>query len=69
MLSDIKNIVKNYRNDIILISIVILISLLSFAIGYIIAKHQEKEPIRVEDISHIQLYLVESHNDLFPLLT
>jgi len=34
--------------DIILIIGVILISLLSFAAGYITAKQQEKEPIRIE---------------------
>ena len=53
MLSDSKEIVKNYKSDIILISAIILISLLSFAAGYIIAKNQGKEPIEIkyEEIS------------------
>ena len=36
--------------DIILIIGVILISLLSFAAGYIAAKQQEKEPIKIEKV-------------------
>lgn len=40
--------VKDYQEDIILVIGVILISLLSFAAGYIIAKQQGKEPIRIE---------------------
>lgn len=48
MLADIKRVVKSHRSDIILLITVVLISLLSFAIGYIIAKYQEKEPIRIE---------------------
>lgn len=48
MLSKIKEFVKTRQNDIILLIGVILISLLSFAIGYIIAKQQEKEPIKIE---------------------
>ena len=48
MLAKIKQFVKSYQSDIILVIGVILISLLSFAIGYITAKTQEKEPIRIE---------------------
>lgn len=48
MLANIKELVKNHQEDIILVIGVILISLLSFAAGYIIAKQQEKEPIRIE---------------------
>ena len=48
MLSKIKQFVKENRVDIILIIGVILISLFSFAIGYIIGKTQEKEPIQIE---------------------
>lgn len=40
--------VKNHFSDIILLTIVILISLLSFACGFLFAKYQEKEPIRIE---------------------
>jgi len=39
---------KKYQADIILVIGVILISLLSFAIGFIVAKQQEKEPIKIE---------------------
>lgn len=40
-------IIKN-QQDIILTIGVIFISLISFAMGYIVAKEQEKEPIRFE---------------------
>jgi len=39
---------RKYQADIILVIGVILISLLSFAIGFIVAKQQEKEPIKIE---------------------
>ena len=42
--------VKRYEADIILAIGVILISLLSFAIGYMTAKEEFKEPIRIEEI-------------------
>jgi len=48
MLAKIKNFVKTYQSDIILVVGVILISLLSFAMGYIFAKQQEKTPIKIE---------------------
>lgn len=41
-------VLKRYQTDIILVVGVILISLLSFAIGYIVAKQQKKEPIIIE---------------------
>ena len=37
-----------HQSDIILLIGVILISLLSFAMGYIVAKEQEKEPLKIE---------------------
>jgi hypothetical protein len=52
LLSKISNGVKKYQDDIILFIGVILISLLSFATGYIVAKQKEKEPIRIEYINH-----------------
>lgn len=48
ILARIKYFVKKHQADIILIIGVVLISLLSFAMGYISAKTQEKEPIRFE---------------------
>ena len=48
ILTKVKDFVKANSNDIILLIGVILISLLSFAAGYIIAKQQEKEPIKFE---------------------
>ncbi len=48
MLAKFKEFVKEYQADIILLIGVILISLLSFALGYIIAKQEEKEPIKFE---------------------
>jgi len=49
MLTKLKEFVKTYQADIILVIGVILISLLSFAMGYIVAKTQEKEPIKFEN--------------------
>lgn len=48
MLTKIQNFVKKHLSDIILIMGVILISLLSFAGGFIVAKQQEKTPLRIE---------------------
>jgi len=48
-LSTIRLKIKKYKNDIILIIIVFLISLFSFAMGYIVAKYQEKEPIQFQE--------------------
>ena len=56
MLAKIKEFVKTYQADIILVIGVILISLLSFAAGFIAAqKHQEKEPIKIE-------FEIQNHN-------
>ena len=48
ILSRIKEFVKEHETDIILTTGVVLISLLSFAIGYLTAKEQLKQPIRIE---------------------
>ncbi|MFH1423706.1 MAG: hypothetical protein ABIG29_02020 [Candidatus Nealsonbacteria bacterium] len=48
MLSEIKEFVKSHQADIILVIGVVLISLLSFAMGYILAKNQEKTPLKFE---------------------
>jgi len=48
MLSKIKEFVKKNQTDIILLIGVILISLFSFFLGYIVAKIEEKEPIKIE---------------------
>lgn len=40
--------VKNYQADIILLIGVILISLISFALGYIVAKIYDQEPLQFE---------------------
>jgi len=49
MFEQIKQWIIKYQADIILVIGVILISLLSFAMGYIAAKMQEKEPIKFEN--------------------
>ena len=49
----IKDFIKKYQEDIILVIGVILISLLSFAMGYIVAKEQEKQPLRFEETGFI----------------
>jgi len=50
MLAKFLQFVKDHQADIILFVGVILISLLSFAVGYIVAKQQEEEPIRIEKV-------------------
>ena len=50
-LSKISNGVKDHLDDIILVIGVILVSLFSFAMGYIAAKQQNKEPIRIEQVA------------------
>lgn len=50
MLSKIFLFVKEYKKDIILIVGVILISLFSFAVGYIASDIKDKEPIIIENI-------------------
>jgi hypothetical protein len=55
MLAKLVQFVKNYQSDIILVVGVILISLLSFAMGYIFAKQQEKEPINIESGGEVLL--------------
>lgn len=48
MLTRIKNFVKTYQADIMLVIGVILVSLLSFAVGYIVAREGLKEPLQFE---------------------
>lgn len=55
MIAKIKQFVKIHQSDIILVAGVVLISLLSFAMGYIVAKTQEKEPIRFERINEYRI--------------
>jgi len=47
----IANFWEKHQLDIVLAVGVVLISLLSFALGFIIAKKQEREPIKIEEIS------------------
>jgi len=51
ILSKIKKFVKEHQADIILVIGVVLISLLSFALGYIVAREQEKTPLIFEEIT------------------
>jgi hypothetical protein len=47
MISGIKEFFSVHQNDIVLVIGVILISLLSFAMGYIVAKQHAKEPFQI----------------------
>ena len=49
MLNRLREFIAAHQHDIILVAGVVLISLLSFAMGYIAARQQEKEPIRIEE--------------------
>jgi len=48
ILSKFISFVKDRFNDIALFIIVVLLILLAFAVGYITAKYQSKEPIKIE---------------------
>jgi NADH:ubiquinone oxidoreductase subunit 3 (subunit A) len=48
VLEKIKEFIKEHWEEMILVIGVILISLLSFAIGYITAKEEQKQPIEIE---------------------
>jgi len=48
MLASFKYIVKNRKKDIMIISIIVLLSLLSFAVGFIVAGYQGKDTILIE---------------------
>jgi predicted negative regulator of RcsB-dependent stress response len=47
----IKDWIATNQKDIILVTGVVLISLLSFAVGYIVGIYQNKEQIKIEDTS------------------
>ncbi len=49
MLPKIRDFVKKNKFDIILFLGVVLVSLLSFSLGYITAKMEEKEPLKFEE--------------------
>jgi len=51
-LEQIKQWISEHQSDIILVIGVILISLLSFAAGFIVAKQQEKTPLLFEETTH-----------------
>ncbi|MDO8436122.1 MAG: hypothetical protein Q7S82_01885 [bacterium] len=57
MLSKLIQFVKEHQGDIILVIGAALISLLSFAMGYITAKQEEKEPIQFETPSEQNLMI------------
>lgn len=50
MITRIKEFVKENQEDIILVIGVILISLLSFAAGFITCSIQQKEPLIIEEV-------------------
>lgn len=68
LLSKFSNGVKVHQEEIILVIGVILISLLSFAAGYITARLQEKQPIRFEEPS-INIPREDVGDIFIPLLT
>jgi hypothetical protein len=49
ILAKINEFVKDHFNDIMLFIIIVLLVLLAFAIGYIMAKYQIKSPIQIQD--------------------
>lgn len=54
MIAKLIQFVKKYQADIVLFIGVILISLLSYAVGYMVAQGQEKEPLQFETYDQVQ---------------
>ena len=54
MIPKIKRFVKANKEDILLFIAVVLVSMFSFSLGYIIAKIEEKEPLQFEQSLSIQ---------------
>lgn len=52
-LGNLEEFTKEYLDDIILVVGAILISLFSFAMGYLLAKQQGKEPIKFEQSKNV----------------
>ncbi len=52
IIAKIKFFVKEYEKEIVLFTAVFLISLLSFALGYLSAKESLKEPIKIQKIDY-----------------
>ncbi len=48
MLSKINEFVKAHIDDLIIFIIIVLVALLAFAGGYIVAKYQTKKPIQIQ---------------------
>ncbi|MCP6719308.1 MAG: hypothetical protein KJI71_03695 [Patescibacteria group bacterium] len=57
---------KRHQDDIALLIGVILVSLFSFALGYIVAKQEEKEPIKIE-YNRIDMSINDRYNKLVNL--
>jgi len=55
MLTKIADFVKRFEREIVLIIAIILISVLAFFLGYIYARNEQREPIRIETNGLIQL--------------
>ena len=47
MLSEIREFVKAHFNDIMLFIIIVLLVMLAFAVGFIVAKNQLKVPLQI----------------------
>jgi hypothetical protein len=55
MLTKIMDFVKENQDKIVLVVCIVLIALLSFSLGYIFAKTQEKQPLRIIEESLMQI--------------
>ncbi len=53
MITKIKKFVKVNKEDVLIFIAVILVSMFSFSLGYIMAKMEEKEPLQFEEPVYI----------------
>lgn len=60
MVTKILNFVKENQDKIVLVVCILLISILCFSLGYIFAKNQEKQPIKI--IEGKGLILIQNEN-------
>ena len=67
MLLELTQFFKKHQKDLVLLIFVILISLLSFTIGFIVAKQKEREPLRIEQHDTNTLMIHQFHEYLIDI--
>ena len=69
MIAKISNFVKMKFRDIILAIIIGLLVLLAFALGFITAKYQQKQPIQIEEQQITYTNIYEKHTAAYSFIS